>query len=294
MNWRAERLGNLWNWLIAFRAVAETEHLPSASAALSVSPSALSRTIRLLEEEVEQKLFDRVGRGIVLNNAGQTLLIAVRNAMRLTDEGISILKDQQFAGPVTVAVSGPFAPLYVLPALAPLRLSHPELVVQVTSLTNVNDRLLQGRIDLALVDDPVVHDELLTEQLDVVTHGIYCASGHPLYRRRRITIEDIVEHPFAAPIADSEGRTPDQWPEHVPRTVGVRVMQMQVGIEACADGSYLIVLPDRIGKRASLRRLPIEFAGATTMFAVRRTMLPVESRADIVLAAVQRVVERLR
>ena len=46
----ASLVERIWNWLPAFRAVAETEHLPTASDLLHVTPSALSRTIRLLEQ----------------------------------------------------------------------------------------------------------------------------------------------------------------------------------------------------------------------------------------------------
>ena len=47
----SERVSRIWNWLPVFRAVAETEHLPTASELLYVTPSALSRTIRLLEKD---------------------------------------------------------------------------------------------------------------------------------------------------------------------------------------------------------------------------------------------------
>ena len=43
------RLLELWSWLPAFRFVAETEHLPTASDLLYTSPSALSRTVKQLE-----------------------------------------------------------------------------------------------------------------------------------------------------------------------------------------------------------------------------------------------------
>ena len=50
---RLRSIANLWNWLPAFRAVAETGNLRLAAERLHVSPSALSRTVRLLEDEIE-------------------------------------------------------------------------------------------------------------------------------------------------------------------------------------------------------------------------------------------------
>ncbi|MBP8302176.1 MAG: LysR family transcriptional regulator, partial [Planctomycetes bacterium] len=59
---RLLRLDALWNWLPAFRAVGETQHLPSAATALHVSPSALSRSVRLLEQRLGCTLFERRSR----------------------------------------------------------------------------------------------------------------------------------------------------------------------------------------------------------------------------------------
>ena len=59
----------IWSWLPVFRVVAETQHLPTAAKRLHVSASALSRTIRLIEESLEQPLFVRTSRRILLNAA---------------------------------------------------------------------------------------------------------------------------------------------------------------------------------------------------------------------------------
>lgn len=84
---RAARLAELWSWLPAFRTVAETQHLPTAAAVLHVSPSALSRSVGLLEAALGQPLFRRVGRRLQLDRAGELLLAATRDAMRRLDDG---------------------------------------------------------------------------------------------------------------------------------------------------------------------------------------------------------------
>ncbi len=83
-----KRVASLWNWLPAFRAVAETEHLPRAAALLGTSPPALSRTLKLLEKAVGAPLFHRTGTRLVLNDQGRRLLAHVREAMRIVDEGL--------------------------------------------------------------------------------------------------------------------------------------------------------------------------------------------------------------
>jgi DNA-binding transcriptional LysR family regulator len=84
-------VGRLWPWIPTFRAVAEREHLSQAARALGVSPSAVSRTIGLLEQEVGQPLFARVGRRVELNAAGRHLLLAVRSATREVEEALTVL-----------------------------------------------------------------------------------------------------------------------------------------------------------------------------------------------------------
>ena len=68
---RLRRVARLWSWLPAFRAVGETQHLPTASEHLLVTAPALSRAVRLLEKDVGRELFRRTGRRIELNDNGE-------------------------------------------------------------------------------------------------------------------------------------------------------------------------------------------------------------------------------
>ena len=102
---RLRRLCEFWNWLPAFRAVAETSHLPSASEEFGVSASALSRAIHLLEKNLGIELFQRQGRGLQLNEAGEQFLAVVRDAMRLVDDGLSTIGALDRSGPFYVSTS---------------------------------------------------------------------------------------------------------------------------------------------------------------------------------------------
>lgn len=85
---RHREVARLWDWLPAFRAAAEYESLQRASLALAVSPSALSRTIKLLEEAYGRALFSRSPAGLTLTEEGQRLLVATREAMRRVHEAL--------------------------------------------------------------------------------------------------------------------------------------------------------------------------------------------------------------
>ena len=88
---RLARLYQLWSWLPHFRAIGETEHLPTVSKALGLSPSALSRALKQLEAAVGRTLFIRDGRTIRLNQDGEVLLRAVRLGLRGIDDAMTSL-----------------------------------------------------------------------------------------------------------------------------------------------------------------------------------------------------------
>src|SRR5579871_848755 len=98
-----QRVNALWNWLPAFRAVAEREHVQGAARDLHVTASSLSRAIRLVEDSVGKELFARVGRNLRLTEDGHELLAAVRDAMRRIDDGIARVTASEFTGSLRVA-----------------------------------------------------------------------------------------------------------------------------------------------------------------------------------------------
>ena len=83
---RARRVASLWNWLPAFRVVAEYEGIQKAAVVLHVSPSSLSRTIKLIEDVIGTPLFVRASTGLTLTAFGVELLKRTREAMRRVDD----------------------------------------------------------------------------------------------------------------------------------------------------------------------------------------------------------------
>lgn len=291
---RLRRVASLWSWLPAFRAVAETQHLPTASQQLFVSASALSRTIRLLEDDLGRRLFLRNGRRIELNEAGQRFLVAVRNAMRMVHEGLLAIEGSELSGPVYVSTVGLMTTSYLLPGLRRLRHDHPDLVPHVIDQgsRDVGGLLMRGEIDVAFVTQPIVHAQINKLYLGAAPSGIYCGDGHPLYGQRTVTPEEVLAHPFVALSPDERGMTLDSWPATVDRRVGMYVSQLWTGLDICASGQLLTVLPDVIGAaplfRDRLYRLPLEMVPPTDLFALHRTTIAEGGRAETVTRAVQR------
>lgn len=288
---RIRRLAAFWNWLPAFRVVAETEHLPTASEELHVSPSALSRSIRLLEDAIGVELFDRRGRNLFLTDAGAELLVVVRRAMRGLDDGIESITAEDVGGPVRISAPGPFASLFVLPALRLVRKNNPRVVPVISSLdaATANSKLLGGALDIALLDDPIPHPQLVIEKVADIGHGVYCGADHPLFGKKKLRLQDIVEFPFAVPPEGAD----DHWPRDVPRKVGARMSQLQIGIDFCCAGELLAVLPDPVARayveRNELRRLAVGEFSPTSLYAVHRASIGSRTKIDVLLPALREV-----
>lgn len=288
---RSRRVAQLWNWLPAFRVVAETEHLPTASSQHNLSASALSRSVKLLEDELGEPLFVRTGRQLVLSSAGEHLLSAVRDAMARIEEGVTMATSTAHSGPVQISAPGPFASIFVLPALENLRASHPDILPHLVAIDprTANRMLLDGSLDLAVLDAPVPCDELDVLRLGRLTFSIYAGAGHPLAGRLDVTLDEALAYPFVGP---PPGLL-DHWPPELRRELGMVVSQMQVAVHACAAGGLLAFLPDAIATvhaEPPLTRLPLEVIEPRALYAVCRPTKSESSRVEVVLEAIGEVV----
>jgi LysR family transcriptional regulator, glycine cleavage system transcriptional activator len=121
------------NTLTAFRAVAELQNLRAAADVLHLTHSAVSQQIRGLEERLGFVLFERRGRRVVLNAAGQALLRSVQGALSLLDDGVQAAAAA--AGGETqrlrVTVLPSFANRWLLPRMGRWRDRYPALPLEI-------------------------------------------------------------------------------------------------------------------------------------------------------------------
>lgn len=271
---RSNNLQACWPYLPAFRAVAESEHLSAAAARLHVVPSAVSRSLRLLEEAVGEQLFTRAGGRLVLNPRGRALLEALRQGMNAIQRGAAHAAGRAFEGDYRVATLGVLTNHVVLPELLLLTHAHPAVVPVMKNFkaTESNHRLVLGDLDVAFYYDAVPFRGVTCRRLGVLTNAIYCGRGHPLFAQRRVDRATLLAHAFSVPSIGDHNTPMDGWPVHVERTVGFRIELLVTNLEICRSGRYLTVLPDVVAapylKSGELRRLahdlvpPVEVYGA--------------------------------
>jgi DNA-binding transcriptional LysR family regulator len=192
------------------RAVAQTGSFTSAGEQLHLSQSAVSRQILLLEEELKEQLFLRLGRRIQITPAGTTLLgLSERMFEDLERTRASILDRQQTVTGTVRLVGGMTVCLYVFPPLLKaFRREHPAVEIKLTpgATPRLVRMLRTGAADLGLltlpIDDPnLVTVPVLREELLLVT-----APAHPLAKKRHIAPRDLIGQPFVLFEAGSNSR----------------------------------------------------------------------------------------
>ena len=131
-----------WGSLAAFAVVAEERSFTRAAARLGISPSALSHTMRRLEERLRIRLLARSTRSVATTEAGERLLARLGPAIEEISyavEDLSRLLDRP-SGRVRITASRSAARMVVAPVLPRFIDSYPEIVVEVLidpALTNI-------------------------------------------------------------------------------------------------------------------------------------------------------------
>lgn len=251
-----------WNWLPVFVEVADAGAVGAAARRLGLTPAAVSRTLRLLEDALGEELFNRVGRRLVINPAGVALRDAMRAALGQVEVGLGHIADRLLVGPLRVASLGVLTEHYVVPTLIDVRRAHPELVPEHQNLrpAEANYLLARRELDVAFHYETVIAERVIVEPLGRTSAGVYCGRGHPLFDRPRVRRDDVLAHAFSVPQVGDSGRMMDGWPPAVTRSIGMRITLLRSNLEICRSGVLLAVLPDVTaldGVRAGeLRRLP--------------------------------------
>jgi DNA-binding transcriptional LysR family regulator len=182
------------------QAIADTGSFTACGRKLHVSQSAISRQILLLEEELGEPLFLRVGRQVKMTPAaeslvqlGQRIFVDLKDTVgAITDRTRDLRGTLRLSGGMTVC-------LYVFPPLLKhLRRVHPLLDVRLVVATAGQSvqEIRAGRVDAGLLTLPIDESDLVTvpvlrEELLLVT-----PPSHPLARRRKVLPSDLAGQPF--------------------------------------------------------------------------------------------------
>lgn len=187
-----------------FLAVYDLRSIGQAAEKLYVTQPALSKSIRLLEQDLQVKLFDRTPLGVIPTVFGEMLAQhakVIRSEMRHAELEIANLRGA-VKGHVNLGV-GPSIAANLMPAAAQrLRRERPGIRLTVTEglVDALVPALRRGEIELAIGSWPRIADGDLTAE--VLTHdtlSVVAGPGHPLTGKTQVELGDMLEFPWALP-----------------------------------------------------------------------------------------------
>ncbi len=137
------------NALRAFEAAARHLNFSRAADELSVTPGAVSQQIQNLEDYVGAALFKRTPKGLLLTDAAQTALPALREAFDRLAEAASLLTAAVDGRRLTLTAPPSFAAKWLVPRLGAFEKAHPQVDVWLSAGIELVD-LTAGEVDIAI------------------------------------------------------------------------------------------------------------------------------------------------
>ncbi len=187
-----------------FVAVAERLHVTQAATALNMTQSAASTAVAALESALRTPLFDRVGRGVVLNAAGRLLLPEAKAVLARVAQAEQALDDLQGLrrGHLGLHASQTIAGYWLPPLMHRFRAAWPQVTLSLVigNTAQVARAVADGEADLGFVEGDLViqgarlrHDDALLARIPVATDRmvLVVGAGHPWAGRTQLDAGEL-------------------------------------------------------------------------------------------------------
>lgn len=192
--------------LRAFYLVAKYGNLRNAAARLLLSTSAISIQITQLEKELGVKLFDRVGRKLVLEPSGKVFLGHVQKILDAVDDAVSSISSASGQRKRISLAVGTDLTRFFSPAIAHFMKAHPEIdiALRLKHSRETLAHILDGEIDMGIGYFGKLPRDLRKRPLMKSGFSITFASTHPLASVKAPTLADIAKYHLIALRLDTD------------------------------------------------------------------------------------------
>ncbi|MDU0202273.1 LysR family transcriptional regulator [Paenibacillus sp. PFR10] len=250
-----------------FMAICEELHFTRAADKMGVSAPNISQQIRRLEEELGVLLFDRVGKTIVLTEAGAILQehgAAVFGHLKQASDAIADLKQMQ-GGSLSIGVLPGDADLMFNALLLSFHQSYPTITLSLLETTRVTEQVLDRSIDVGVTIGPVSDERLTAIPLFHEEFSLAVSRNDPLADENFIPLSKLNDLKMVMFPPDHQCRKLIDLfcmekgftlqPHMVTTTLSSLLQMVQSGIGACVLPRLLLdTLPNKEIKVVSLRQ----------------------------------------
>lgn len=194
-----------------FYEVAKFGSFSGAARTLFVSQSAVSQSVKTLEEKLGQPLFVRTTKQVRLTAAGELLFSHVEPALRLIDQGQRRITQENTleGGQLHIAASDTICRYFLLPYLQKFHRTYPGVSIKVTNQTSLKcvDLLAAGTVDCILTNTPNsrLDSAFSTRQIFTFSDTFVAGKGYSDLKGKTLSLAELQSYPIL--MLDSKSTT---------------------------------------------------------------------------------------
>lgn len=237
-----------------FSVIASTESVRKAAQLLKVTPSALSKAVRSLEEELGVSLIAPLGRGITLTEEGRALAnrsIEILDAVQNLKIQLQSAREEKQASPLRIAAFEVFS-TYFLQALEYMDMGDRKLVLHEAIPGELEQIVNQGKADVGITYLPIASPNIEHIKITSVLMGVY---------KRKGAFKNVLQEnlPYVVPAFPLNGtptkvRGLDGWSDETyVRKVKYEVTLLESALELCRQGRCVGYFPSFIVERHNMK-----------------------------------------
>ena len=192
------------NQLLAFISVAESGSFSLAAEKLHLTQPAVSKRIATLEQILDTKLFDRVGKRIILTEAGEILLPDARKLLNDLNNTRTSIENLSAAvtGRLRIGSSHHIGLHRIPPVLKAYTNTYPDVITDITFVDSEEaySQVLHGELEIAVVTlSPHRIQEIQATTLWTDPLCFMASIDHPLAKLKSLQLDDLLEFPVILP-----------------------------------------------------------------------------------------------
>ncbi|HVI50499.1 MAG TPA: LysR substrate-binding domain-containing protein [Candidatus Sulfotelmatobacter sp.] len=252
-----------------FLAIAESGSVSGAATSLGISQSAITESLKALEDQTGAELFHRHSKGVSLTYQGHVFVRHARLIMASVADAGRALNERPEAvtGVLNLGVTSLVSGYMLADLLARFRKVFPNVVVRVfeEERAHIEHLLVNGELHIALmlISNLVNHQALGHEALARSPNRLWLAPDHPLLKRDSIHIGDLAGEPLIQLTIDEMAETSQRWwrQANLRPTLELKTSSVEAARSLVATGAGLAILPDLLYRPWSLEGDRLEVRG---------------------------------
>lgn len=190
--------------LEVFLAVAESQSFSGAAERLRLTQPAVSKRIMTLEDSLDTRLFDRLGRQVCLTQAGQALVPRAQRILEEVADSQRVIANLSghVRGPLKVGISHHIGLKRLPPILKRFARDYPEVELDLEFLESEQSwrGVVTGQFEIAIVTlPPTTTSQMAARTLWTDKMVVVVDSNHSLAKRRSVSLTTLCEHPAVLP-----------------------------------------------------------------------------------------------